>query len=79
MDTKPLLKEACGKVFGSASGMVDMLVDHVPSSRRAAAKKVQQDYTGPQVRAGVVKSGGLALQGYLHRSRKGIIFHCWKP
>ncbi|GAX78591.1 hypothetical protein CEUSTIGMA_g6030.t1 [Chlamydomonas eustigma] len=48
MDTKPLLKEACSHVFGSAAGMVDMLVEHVPSSRKATVKKVQQDYTGPQ-------------------------------
>ena len=52
MDTKPLLKEACGRVFGSAAGMVDMLVEHVPSSRKATAKKVLSDYTGPQVREG---------------------------
>lgn len=48
MDTKPLLKEACSHVFGSASGIVDMLVEHIPSSRKATAKKVQLDYTGPQ-------------------------------
>ncbi len=40
MDTKPLLKEACTHVFGSSSGLVDMLVEHVPSSRRATAGKV---------------------------------------
>lgn len=48
MDTKPLLKEACSHVFGSASGLVDMLVEHLPSSRKATARKVQHDYTGPQ-------------------------------
>lgn len=48
MDTKPLLKEACSHVFGSSTGLVDMLVEHVPSSRRATAAKVQRDYTGPQ-------------------------------
>ncbi len=41
MDTKPLLKEACSHVFGSSSGLVDMLVEHVPSSRRATATKVR--------------------------------------
>jgi hypothetical protein len=46
MDTQPLLKEACSAVFGNASGLVDMLVQHVPSSKKATAKKVQQDFTG---------------------------------
>ncbi|KAL6759260.1 elongation factor EF-Tu-like protein [Haematococcus lacustris] len=46
-DTKPLLKEACSAVFGTASGLVDMLVQGVPSSKKATAKKVAQDFTGP--------------------------------
>lgn len=46
MDTQPLLKEACSSVFGTASGLVDMLVAHIPSSKKATAKKVQQDFTG---------------------------------
>jgi U5 small nuclear ribonucleoprotein component len=33
MDSKPLLKEACGQVFGSSAGLVEMMVEHVPSSR----------------------------------------------
>uniref|UniRef100_A0A383VQF5 SNU114 homolog n=1 Tax=Tetradesmus obliquus TaxID=3088 RepID=A0A383VQF5_TETOB len=47
-DVKPLLKEVCSKVFGSASGLVDMLVQHVPSSKDATAAKVARLYTGPQ-------------------------------
>eukprot|EP00798_Chlamydomonas_sp_ICE-L_P019957 gene19957-26665_t len=47
MDTKPLLKEACSKVMGNAHGVVDMLVQHCPSSKRATARKVLHDYTGP--------------------------------
>ena len=35
------------QVLGSASGVVDMLVQHVPSSKRATARKVLHDYTGP--------------------------------
>ncbi|KAF6263582.1 elongation factor EF-Tu-like protein [Scenedesmus sp. NREL 46B-D3] len=31
-DVKPLLKEVCSKVFGSATGITDMLVQHDPSS-----------------------------------------------
>lgn len=45
-DTKPLLKEACSATFGNASGLVDACVRHVPSSKKATAKKVQQDFTG---------------------------------
>lgn len=48
MDVKPLLKEACSKIFGSATGLVDMLVRFVPSSKRATAAKVERCYTGPQ-------------------------------
>lgn len=33
-DVKPLLKEVCSKVFGNATGIVDMLVKHVPSSKQ---------------------------------------------
>ena len=47
-DVKPLLKTACSRIFGSASGLVDMLVAHTPSSRDAAASKVARCYTGPQ-------------------------------
>ncbi|MEW5298101.1 MAG: hypothetical protein WDW36_001258 [Sanguina aurantia] len=48
MDTKPLLKEACSGLFGAAQGVVDMLVQHIPSSKRATASKVARDYSGPQ-------------------------------
>ncbi|KAG1674860.1 hypothetical protein FOA52_015250 [Chlamydomonas sp. UWO 241] len=48
MDTRPLMKEACTAVFGSSAGLTDMLVQHVPSSRKATAAKVKNDYTGPQ-------------------------------
>lgn len=43
-----LLPQVCSKVFGSASGLVDMLVQHVPSSKDATAAKVARLYTGPQ-------------------------------
>eukprot|EP00877_Chromochloris_zofingiensis_P014926 jgi/Chrzof1/9688/Cz04g12070.t1 len=46
-DVKPLLKEVCSKVFGNATGIVDMLVKHVPSSKQATVSKVQRHYTGP--------------------------------
>ena len=33
MNTKPLIKLACRKVFGDASGLVDMLAAHCPTTR----------------------------------------------
>ncbi|KAI7837170.1 hypothetical protein COHA_008964 [Chlorella ohadii] len=48
MDVKPLVKEACSKIFGSAAGLVDMLVRWLPSSKAATATKVERCYTGPQ-------------------------------
>ena len=40
-DIKPLLKTACSAIFGSAAGLVDLLVQHVPSSRAGAATKAR--------------------------------------
>ena len=40
-DVKPLLKTACSAIFGSAAGLVDMLVQHVPSSRAGAVTKAR--------------------------------------
>lgn len=48
MDIKPLLKEACTKIFGDAGGVVDMLSRHIPSAMRATPTKVTGSYTGPQ-------------------------------
>lgn len=39
-DVKPLLKDVCRQVFGGAGGLVDMIVAHVPSAKRATAEKV---------------------------------------
>lgn len=58
LDTRPLLKEAASKVFGSAAGMVDMMVRHVPSARKATATKVTQDYSGAMRRG---KGGGYGM------------------
>ena len=49
-DVKPLLTDVCSAIFGQASGLTQMLVQHVPSSKRAAADKVARLYTGPSVR-----------------------------
>ncbi|KAK9817833.1 hypothetical protein WJX72_002861 [[Myrmecia] bisecta] len=48
MDVKPLLKEACAKIFGTAAGLVDMMVQHFPSSKQGNTNKVERIYTGPQ-------------------------------
>jgi len=44
--SKPLIADAFRAVFGEATGLVDMLVEHVPSAREGAASKVRMDYTG---------------------------------
>ena len=40
-DVKPLLKESCSSIFGSAAGLTDMLVQHLPLSRPGTATKVR--------------------------------------
>ena len=41
-DVKPFLKDACSQIFGSATGLVDMMIAHVPSSKAGAANKVSR-------------------------------------
>ncbi|KAG8471537.1 hypothetical protein CXB51_036737 [Gossypium anomalum] len=48
LNIRPLLRLACSTVFGSASGFTDLLVQHIPSPKDAAAKKVDHTYTGPK-------------------------------
>ncbi|CAL1353374.1 unnamed protein product [Linum trigynum] len=48
LNVRPLLRLACSRVFGSASGFTDMLVHHIPSAKDAAARKVDHIYTGPK-------------------------------
>lgn len=48
-DIKPLLTDVCSAIFGQASGLTQMLVQHVPSSRQGAKTKVEHLYTGPPV------------------------------
>ena len=40
-DVRPLLKEACAAIFGSATGLVDMMVAHFPSSKAGSALKAR--------------------------------------
>ncbi|GFQ02674.1 116 kDa U5 small nuclear ribonucleoprotein component [Phtheirospermum japonicum] len=46
LNVRPLLRLACSSVFGSATGFTDMLVQHIPSAKDAAPRKVQHIYTG---------------------------------
>jgi 116 kDa U5 small nuclear ribonucleoprotein component len=40
MDVRPLLKAVLDQFFGPSTGLVDMIVEHVPSPIKAAADKV---------------------------------------
>ncbi|KAI6031361.1 P-loop containing nucleoside triphosphate hydrolase protein [Pisolithus microcarpus] len=48
MDVRPLLKVVLDQFFGPATGLVDMIVEHIPSPVASAASKVERTYTGPQ-------------------------------
>ncbi|KDQ31303.1 hypothetical protein PLEOSDRAFT_1102276 [Pleurotus ostreatus PC15] len=48
MDVRPLLKVILDQFFGPTTGLVDMIVEHIPSPVEAAAAKVEHTYTGPQ-------------------------------
>ncbi len=44
-DVKPLLKEACTRIFGTATGLVDMMVQQFPSSKAGSATKARPPST----------------------------------
>lgn len=46
MDARPLLRLVLHNFFGPASGLVDMVAQHVPNPRDAARAKVESTYTG---------------------------------
>ena len=46
-DAKDLLKMVCEQFFGGPEGLVDMIVEHVPSPLEGAQKKLERYYTGP--------------------------------
>ncbi|KAF9225317.1 Calreticulin-domain-containing protein [Gyrodon lividus] len=48
MDVRPLLKVVLDQFFGPATGLVDMIVEHIPSPVLGAPGKVERTYTGPQ-------------------------------
>ncbi len=47
-DAKDLLKMVCEQFFGGPEGLVDMIVQHVPSPLEGAKKKLDRYYTGPR-------------------------------
>lgn len=46
-DAKDLLKMVCEQFFGGPEGLVDMIVEHIPSPLEGARKKLDRYYTGP--------------------------------
>lgn len=48
MDVRPLLKVVLDQFFGRAAGLVDMIVEHIPSPVAGSPIKVERTYTGPQ-------------------------------
>lgn len=48
LDVKPLLRAACGAVFGAPAGLVDLFVQHMPSAREGGRTKVERFYAGPR-------------------------------
>ncbi|WZN62719.1 U5 small nuclear ribonucleoprotein component [Chloropicon roscoffensis] len=56
LDVKPLLKEVCKAIFGSADGVVEMLRNFVPPSQEGTGKKISNHYTGPREGSRIVQS-----------------------
>jgi U5 small nuclear ribonucleoprotein component len=54
-DAKVLLKLVCEQFFGTATGFVDMIVEHIPSPLDGAKSKIEHTYTGP-MDTGLVES-----------------------
>lgn len=52
VDVRPLLKIVLNQFFGPSQGLVDLVVDNIPSPKDAAVKKLEKCYTGP--RAGAI-------------------------
>ncbi|KAL1663652.1 P-loop containing nucleoside triphosphate hydrolase protein [Schizophyllum commune] len=48
MDARPLLKVVLDQFFGPSTGLVDVIVEHIPSPVANARNKVEATYTGPQ-------------------------------
>ncbi|KAG5643547.1 hypothetical protein DXG03_000688 [Asterophora parasitica] len=48
MDVRPLLKAVLDQFFGPSTGLIDVIVDHIPSPIAGAPVKIEGTYTGPQ-------------------------------
>lgn len=46
-NARDLLRMACEQFFGPASGLVDMVVQHIPSPKEATTRMLSNYYTGP--------------------------------
>ncbi|KAK4550106.1 hypothetical protein LTR36_003073 [Oleoguttula mirabilis] len=47
-NAKDLLKMVCEQFFGPATGLVEMVVQHIPSPKDGAKRMLENFYTGPQ-------------------------------
>lgn len=45
MDVRPLLKVVLDQFFGNSTGLVDVIVEHIPSPVKNAANKVSLYYS----------------------------------
>ncbi|MCO5613945.1 hypothetical protein L7F22_068225 [Adiantum nelumboides] len=48
IDVRPLLKLVLKHFFGDSAGLVDLIVNHIPSPKEGAQKKVDRIWTGPK-------------------------------
>ncbi|KAF9011146.1 Calreticulin family-domain-containing protein [Cyathus striatus] len=48
MDVRPLLKVVLDQFFGPSTGLIDVIVEHIPSPLEGTVKKIESTYTGPQ-------------------------------
>lgn len=47
MDVRPLLKAVTDQFFGPSTGLVDVIVNHIPSPVAGSESKVERNYLGP--------------------------------
>lgn len=47
IDVRPLLKIILNQFFGSSSGLIDIIVENIPSPKENAKKKIDNIYSGP--------------------------------
>ena len=47
-NARSVLRLSCNSIFGFATSFTDMLVQHIPSEKDVAAKKIEHIYASPQ-------------------------------